>query len=206
MSAAGWEDGRVRIAALGTSLTSRGVWLEQLPQALQPLLGCAVHALKFASSGASSRFGIGQVENVLEAAADVVTIEFATNDAAVHRGVSLQESEANITTIVRRLRGASAPPKIYLMIMGPVLGARRILRPRLARYYEVYSSIAEQETVGLIDTRSAWRALSCADLRRSLPDGLHPTSAAELRQIVPCVARRLAEDLRFSSASLPESK
>ncbi len=187
------------IAALGTSLTARGMWLEMLPQLLEPLLDRQVQILNLGRAGASSRSGISIATDIGAPPPDVLTIEFAINDAALHRSMSLAESVANIATIVHHVRAAGPDITIYLMTMNPARGVRGLLRPRLGRYYDLYTSIAEREQTGLIDIHSPWRTLSRNELKRALPDGLHPTPEATRTYVLPHIVGRLVDDLRSAS-------
>jgi acyl-CoA thioesterase I len=186
----------ILIAALGTSLTARGAWLEQLPPLLEPVIGQAVQVANFGVAGATSRYGVTVAAAVADARPDVATIEFAINDAVIYRCMSLAESAANVRKIIRQLRMASNATRIYLMTMNPAFGVRGLLRPRLERYYDQYPYLADCEQTGLIDIRAAWMALPRSVLDRTLPDGLHPIREAVSEHVLPCVAGRFAVDLR----------
>ncbi len=183
------------VAGVGTSLTARGGWLETLPVALEPKIGRKIRALNFGKVGATSRWGIQAIGDVLKAQVDVTIIEFATNDSALHRPISFGESRRNLSEMLRCLRGQSLGMRIYLMTMSPATGLRGVLRPRLSRFYDMYSQTAEREGVGLIDNRPAWKALSAAELARALPDGAHPIPEFALSITLANVTRRLADDL-----------
>jgi acyl-CoA thioesterase I len=183
------------VAALGTSLTSRGAWLDGVPAALEPLINRPVRVKNFAIGGATSRVGLTAVDEAAHLRPDVAIIEFASNDAALHRRVSLAESAANVTVIIRRLRAANRDILLYLMTMSPVTGLRGLLRPRLPRYYDLYPSLAARERTGLIDNRSAWAALPTAEILRAIPDGAHPTAEFHTSITLANVVRILARDL-----------
>jgi lysophospholipase L1-like esterase len=183
------------IAALGTSLTARGAWLEGLPDALEPRVRRRVRTLQFARVGATSRWALTVVDDAAGVRPDIAIIEFATNDAALHRRVSLAESGANLTAIIRRLRSANENIRLYLMTMSPAIGLRGRLRPRLGRYYDLYPSLAAREQIGLIDNRPDWAALPPSALARALPDGAHPTAEYSVSITLAQVVRVLARDL-----------
>jgi lysophospholipase L1-like esterase len=132
---------------------------------------------------------------------DVAIIEFAINDAALHRRVSLAESGANLTAIVRCLRSADPDMRLYLMTMSPAIGFRRLLRPRLERYYDLYPRLAARERTGLIDNRPDWAALPSATLAHALPDGSHPTAEFSASITLANVVRTLGRDLRIGEPS-----
>lgn len=188
------------IAALGTSLTARGSWLEALPAALEPLIRRPVHTLNFAKVGATSRWGLQIVDQVVQAQPDAAIIEFASNDAALHRPVSLVESDANMTSIIRRLRTANADVRLYLMTMSPAVGLRGLMRPRLARFYDIYPPLAEREKTGLVDNRPDWTALPRVALARALPDGAHPIAEYSISITLANVVRTLARDLGVATS------
>lgn len=195
MTTSGGTAPPLSVAALGTSLTARGAWLECLPDRLAPLLGRPVTTRNFARVGANSRVGLSLIDEVARALPQVVLLEFAVNDAAVHRGVSLAESAVNVTTMVRALRHAIPDAHLYLMTMNPVHGWRGLLRPRLPAYYDQYAPIASRERVGCIDNRPAWAALSRAALRAAVPDGAHPIARAAQAIVTGNVVAALVRDL-----------
>lgn len=183
------------IAALGTSLTARGAWIEALPAALEPLIQRPVRVLNFARAGATSRWGLKIIDQVVQSQPEIAIIEFAINDASIHRRVSIVESSANLTGIIRRMHTAVANIRIYLMTMSPVIGIRGLVRPRLERYYDLYPNLAARERAGLIDNRPDWAALPSTTLARALPDGSHPTVAFSLSITFVNVVRILVADL-----------
>jgi hypothetical protein len=154
-----------------------------------------VRALKFAQVGATSRWGLAAVEELLGARPDIVTVEFASNDAALHRRISAAESLKNMTRIVRRLQTADSRPRIYLMTMSPAKGLRGLVRPRLDQYFQMYVGIAKREGVGLIDHRPSWRALPRSLLNQAIPDGAHPIPAYSLSITLVNVVKAIRRDL-----------
>jgi acyl-CoA thioesterase I len=194
-SRAGRTDRPLTVVALGTSLTAGGTWVEALPAALGARIGRRVRAVNLGRSGATSRDGLELVDRVIQVDPDVVLIEFAINDAAIHRRVSLRQSVENLTTIVARLKDGAARARLYLMTMNPAVGARRPLRWRLPRYHAAYSTLAAHEGTGYIDNLPAWQALPKAALRRAIPDGVHPSPEFAARVILKNVVSALARDL-----------
>jgi hypothetical protein len=120
-----FEEKSLLIAGLGTSLTARGAWLDRDPVELEPIVHRPARVMIFASVGATSRMGLTVVDEVARARPDIAIIEFASNDAALHRRVSLTRSAANVAAIIRRLRAAGGEIHLYLMTMGPDHGASR---------------------------------------------------------------------------------
>jgi acyl-CoA thioesterase I len=188
-------DRSLTIAALGTSLTAGGTWVEALPKALSARIERTVHAINFGRAGATSRNGLELVDQVIQVNPDAVIIEFGINDAAIHRRVSLERSVANLSATIGRLRGGAADVRLYLMTMNPAIGLRKPLRWRLPSYYAVYSELAASERTCYIDNLAAWQALPRATLLRAIPDGVHPTPEFATRITLANVVTVLARDL-----------
>jgi lysophospholipase L1-like esterase len=144
----------------------------------------------------NSRWGVRQLAILRDFHPDIVIMEFAINDAAVHRGVSLPESISNIRCIIDFFRKTDNRVQIYLLITNPVHGLRRILRFRLERYYEEHRRLADALSVTCIDTRPAWNGLPRPLRRLAIPDGVHPAPhfarSITLREIVHVLAGELS--------------
>lgn len=182
----------LRIVALGTSLTARGGWSEPFAEALAECQERPVEISVIARPGATSSWGREQIDRVLGANPDLVLIEFAVNDSALQNFVTLAESARNIRAIISALNASSRPPKIYLMAMNPVHGAKAWLRPSLAAYEEAHRAVAGEQGAGFIDTRAAWMRLGEGERQRLIPDGLHPDPREDARIIVPTLIAGLA--------------
>lgn len=185
------EDRPLRIVTFGTSLTARGAWQDALARAIQPCVARPVEVEILARSGASSAWALTAVADVVALRPDIVLIEFSANDAALDRWILPSTSEANLRTIIARLRHGSTVPRIVLMAMNPVIGLRGVLRPFLNYYYDIYARVAAQEGLTFIDHRPGWRALSVSELAAALPDGSHPRSEIATRIIVPAIKEAL---------------
>ena len=121
----------IAIAFMGTSLTAGSLWPDRAAEALAVCVARPVRALRFAQRGATSVWGIEQIEAVIAAAPDIVVMEFAINDADVRRGLSLAASADNHHAILTRLKQGLPEARVVLMTTNPALGLRRLLRPRL---------------------------------------------------------------------------
>jgi lysophospholipase L1-like esterase len=179
----------VIVAALGTSLTEVGGWLDPLGQLIAEQSRQSVSVRNFGKSGANSSWGITQVERLVATHPDVVLIEFSVNDASWLRGISLNQSRKNMEKIVAQIRNGHSSCTIYLMTMSPVLIWRRWMRPRLKAYYDLYGELAEELKVGYIDNRPSWNSLTRSQLAKAIPDGSHPNQDMAVRLIVPTIAR-----------------
>jgi lysophospholipase L1-like esterase len=133
-----------------------------------------------------------QVERALSVDPDLVLIEFAVNDAALQNFITLARSRDNIRAILSALRGAPRPPRVFLMAMNPVHGAKAWLRPSLKAYEAAHQELAHEEGAGFIDHRTAWMLLAPADRGRLIPDGLHPDPREDAKIIVPTLVKSLA--------------
>jgi lysophospholipase L1-like esterase len=193
-------DRPARIAILGTSLTARGTWPDDLALRLSACRPSGVEVRRTARPGASSRWGAEAIGRALAPEGgpppDILVIEFATNDAALHRGVRLRRSVALHREMLARAGEVSgeAPGQVsvFLATMNPGHGAAGWARPGLAAYNAAYRRLAAEGLAGLIDTGPAWGALGKAERRRLIPDGLHPGEEGMRRVAVPAFAAALA--------------
>lgn len=184
------DHGPVAVAFVGTSLTADSPWPEGVVEALETCVKQPVRALRFAKGGATSVWGLSQTEAVIGAQPNIVVIEFAVNDADIRRGLSLAASADNHRTILTLLKQGLPEARIVLMTTNPVFGLRRLLRPRLPAYYDLYHQLAAGQNIGLIDLTPRW--LTAPDIAQKLTDGLHPTAAAAMSVVVPAVTNFLA--------------
>jgi acyl-CoA thioesterase I len=100
-------------------------------------VGAEVGVQRIAKSGATSRWGLEQKQQVVLAKPDVLLIEFAAGDANLRRFVSFSESERNHAEIIKTVHQAKPDAKIYLLALNPTWGLRGVwIRPRLDSYYE----------------------------------------------------------------------
>lgn len=181
-----------KIVTLGTSLTARGGWQEPLRRALSACRDSEVTIVNLAKSGMASDWGLTQIDKVLAERPNVVLVEFAINDAALNRFLSLRESGANMEAIVTRLKAGESRPAVYMMAMSPVSGMRGMIRPFLGQYEDLHAEIAHRLGVGFIDHRPAWAALSADELATAIADGAHPKPETASRLMLPGLLRALA--------------
>ena len=188
----------IAIAFMGTSLTAGSIWPDRVADALAICVARPVWALRFAQGGATSVWGVGQIETVIAADPDIIVIEFAINDADLRNGLLLATSADTHHAILTRLKQALPEARIVLMTTNPTLGVRQLLRPRLPAYYALYRQLAADHDTGLVDLTARWLALP--DFAQKLTDGVHPTEAAAISVVVPVVAPYLAGVLGGSCA------
>jgi lysophospholipase L1-like esterase len=173
------------VVALGTSLTSRGGWMQPLQRELEVAVGSRIGFQSISKSGASSTWGVKQLPALIERKPTIVLVEFAANDAALNRGVSLSASARNHKTIIEGIRAGEPGVKIFLMTMNPIWGWRRWIRPRLDAYYALYGVLAARMNTGFIDNLPSWNFLSDKEQRRAIADGSHPDATVAERIMVP---------------------
>ncbi len=188
----GAQERPLTIVTLGTSLTARGGWQPALEAEIARCVGRPVAVPIVARSGETSRWGLGQVEAVLAHRPDVVLVEFATNDAALQRWMSLDESVRAMRAILERLLARTPRPRVIVMGMNPVLRLRGAVRPWLDDYVAAHRDLAQALGAEFVDHGPAWRALDRRALDRAIPDGVHPDPAMAARVMVPTLAARLA--------------
>ena len=184
-------DGRVdTVLVLGTSLSSRGTWLEDLQARLRT---CApsLQVERLAKAGASSRWGLATLQAHLAAnpAPDILVVEFSGNDAALLRGFPLFVSERLTQRIVEEAQAAGA--MVLLSTMSPAFGRKALERPGQDRYHALYRDIARDRGLGLVDTIEDWRGLPPEVRTSYLPDNLHPTPEGMLQVAVPAFEEAL---------------
>lgn len=181
----------ITVVALGTSLTARGGWPEALERTLGRCLEQPVSVVVVAQPGATSDWAIGAIGSVLAKQPDIVLVEMAANDAALHRLVSMSASRLNMSRIFQRLAAHKLRPQVFGMAMNPVSGLRGLDRLFLDRYVNLHRKLALQSGAGFIDHRPAWSALPQQRLRAAIPDGLHPSQVASAEIVVPMIAKAI---------------
>lgn len=191
-------DRPLRLAVIGTSLTSRYDWPEQLAAILSGCLPQPIALHRFAEAGRGSAWGIQAAAAARRFAPDLVLIEFLANDADISRLRTVAASRANHRRIIAALQTGGARPAIALVLTNPAAGLRGALRWRLARFNAMYGALAAELDLGLVDTVPRWRHLLQESPQAAiLPDGLHPSaewqSRIMLAELVPALARALAD-------------
>ena len=183
----------LRLVSFGTSLSARGGWQAALAARLRERLEADATIAIHAKPGANSDWGVANAATVAALDADIVLIEFSINDASLLRGVSLSRSRENLRKIVATLKASAPSPRLVLMTMNPALGLKRLVRPRLDAYYAVYLQVAAELGLGVAHLYQAWAALSPRQLRRAIPDGLHPLPDPAADIIVPALTQLITQ-------------
>lgn len=136
-------DEPVRIVALGDSLTA-GYGLgpgEGFPARLQAALaarGQDVEVIDAGVSGDTTAMGLARLDWSVPEDADAVIVELGANDAL--RGQPPEQTRANLTAIVSRLKERGQPVLVAGMRAPPNLGP-----DYAARYDPIFAAVAEAE-------------------------------------------------------------
>lgn len=184
------QDRPIRLVFMGTSLTAGDPWPDRVTQRLATCLRHPLQAFRVAQGGVTSAWGLAQVGVVVAKDPDLIVLEFAINDADLRRGLSLAESRDTHRRLILQLRQALPQVPVVLLTTNPATGLRRLLRPRLAAYYGLYSDLAEEQAVGLIDLYPRWQAR--LTIAQDLMDGVHPSAQSTDLVVVPVVTDYLA--------------
>lgn len=185
--------GTLSVVAMGTSLTANYSWPAGFGENLSKCLGSPVSVTKVAMAGKGSDWGLTQVQSVLALRPNLVLIEFLLNDSDFFDGVRLQVSIRNHEKILDAIAMDLPETKFALMIMNPVVGLRKISRPKLVKYRQSYVGIAQEYDTGLIDTSSRWASVT--DIEYVNRDGLHPNDALASELLVPMLSEAVGRSL-----------
>lgn len=175
------------VVMYGDSETQLNGWTGALASDLGP----SYRVVNTALAGTTSSWGLENLRtHVLDYRPQVVVFEFSMNDAV---WLTLDQAKANTVTIIDELRAEDPGVRIFLATNNEPSAAAvastlaKVPASHLAdvdAYYAQYRAVAAAEGVGLIDNEPAWRAAQAAD-PSIVPDGFHPTYAADLQVEVP---------------------
>lgn len=169
----------IYLVALGTSLTAMSRWPKLVCERLAACRGRPVELAVFARPGANSSWGLTQLASIGAIGPDILLVEFAANDAALHRGLRMSESEANLRRIISTVRRSNAGAEIAIISTNPVRGLRGWVRPWLRDYFAINRKVATDLKVQCINVEATW--LARPNIALDIPDGLHPDEAVATR-------------------------
>jgi len=167
---------KVTVLFFGTSLTA-GYGLDPV-MAFPSLIsrkaasaGIPITAVNAGLSGETSAGAVRRIEWVLKRPVDIVVLETGGNDAL--RALDADSLQANLETIVARIRGSQPNAKILLAVMEapPNLGPRYTLRFRRA-----YVEVAERHGLTLVPFLLD-KVAGISELNQF--DGVHPNELGE---------------------------
>ena len=182
----------VTVVLLGTSLTDNGAW----PSYLQTWLnsesgGGTITVINRGASGQGSDHGLAvQTPAALADNPDAVFIEFGVNDAATSLGISLAESESNLSAMIDAFEAQDPMTNILLQTMNNVADNTSPFSPRvnLAGYYQIYRDIAAAGALTLIDHYPNWLDLHTNNLplwESYMNDPVHPNALGQQTVVMP---------------------
>lgn len=195
-----------RVVVYGTSLTFSGAWPEQLNEWLAGEYAGQLELINAGIPSGSSQNvnpvldGLGRLDaRVLSKDPDTVFLEFAVNDALVGNNISVAQSRANLGTMIDRILRDRPGREVIVMTMNPAWDppgqfAAGSARPNLAAYYQAYRDVAGERGLLLVDHYDNWLRLRAADealFEQFVPDGVHPTVAAQAQIVTPAIIRVL---------------
>jgi acyl-CoA thioesterase I len=196
LAAAGWDSsctGREGplVAFLGDSLTEG--WGLSTDEAYPALLarelaarGRPIRALNAGRSGDSVAQGLARLPGVLQKRPDVVVVALGANDAL--RGMSVEEAERDLRTIVARSQAAGA----RVLLVG-VTAPPSLATAHARRFASIYPRVAADARIALVPDLLAGAA---GDVARMFPDALHPNAAGQrqmAKSVRPALELVLAE-------------
>ncbi len=185
----GSTDAPISLVFLGTSLSDGAQWPLLAAEMIAECSARPAIPIVIAKGGATSNWGLMQIDAVIEARPDVVFLEFMINDADLRRGVSIEESLENHAAMLDRILSEQRAATVVLLRLNRAHGARAILRPRLPAYERQLVSLAVADRVELGDLRENWQAeLGRLGRSAAIPDGVHPVDSVAAAVNAPGVA------------------
>ena len=163
-----------KIIFFGDSITAGyGISLEEaFPNLIQKKidsLGLNYEVVNAGLSGEASAGGLDRIDWILQGKPDIFVLELGGNDGL--RGLSIQETEANLKAMIDKVRQAKPSTKILLagMQIPPNLG-----QEYTESFRKVFAKVAKDKKVDLIPFLLE-NVGGEEDLNQS--DGIHPNSA-----------------------------
>ncbi|MBO3699629.1 arylesterase [Roseivirga sp. E12] len=173
------QDEKKRIVFFGDSITAGyGLSTEQaFPALIQQKIDSsemAYQVINAGLSGETSAGGLSRIDWILKTKPDIFILELGGNDGL--RGLSLDETEKNLTTMIQKVRGRN--PEVVVFVAGmqipPNLG-----QEYTERFRTLFSKVAKANKTELIPFLLENVG---GEPELNLPDGIHPN--VEGHQIV----------------------
>lgn len=193
------EAGREQVVVLyGTSLTANGAWVEELDGILRERFPGLATVVNSGGAGKYSQWGLDNLgQRVLQKKPDAVFLEFSINDSVARFGLSVEQAQANLETMIDRILKANPECEIILMTMTPgnkYPEGHRSYRKDVEAHYAMYRSVAEQRGLLLIDLYPKWKALQSSEpalFKQYVPDSIHPTATGCSKVVTPAILQAL---------------
>lgn len=166
------EDNRKVILFFGNSITAGyGIDMsEAFPALIQQRLdslGYSYHVINAGLSGETSAGGLSRIDWVLKTPVDIFALELGGNDGL--RGISLDDTEKNLSEIIEKVKQSNPQVKIIVagMQIPPNMG-----QEYTDRFKRIFPSLAEKHHTALIPFILEGVG-GIPEL--NLADGIHPT-------------------------------
>jgi len=192
------------IIVYGTSLSAEraafwrrvgGQWVTLLRKWLDLNWAGAYTVVNASRWGVTSQWGQENLEKrVLNRNPACVILEFAVNDADVHRAISVSQSRENLKRMAEAIHSRIPSCRIVVLLTHPCIGPYGDRRPRLAEYYSACRDYARSADLDVIDLTPVWERWMTANpdaVHDYLPDGLHPAPKASRELIFPVVKQQM---------------
>lgn len=168
------EQNRKTIIFFGDSITAGyGLSMEEAyPNLIQKRidsLGLNYEVINAGLSGEASAGGLDRIDWILEGKPDIFILELGGNDGL--RGLSIEETEANLKSMIDKVRAANSNTKIILagMQIPPNLG-----QDYTKAFRNVFPKVAKDKNVELIPFLLENVG---GDTNLNQSDGIHPNTA-----------------------------
>ncbi len=179
------------IVAYGTSLTEKGVWVDELQKKLNELFPGKATVLNKGGQGMYSKWGVDNLEErVIKNKPDAVLIEFAINDVVGRFNCSVPQAKENLEFMIKRILEQNPKCEIVLMTTTP----GDLPRKKIPEYYDVYRSVAKVHKFLLVDMYPQWLVLLNSDKKTYnayVPDLVHPSPDGCKFVVLPAILRTL---------------
>lgn len=186
------------VACYGTSLTTGRLstaWPAELERALAQAVDRPVRIYDLGKGGQTSDWGVANMGRAADRNPRLILFEgFAINDCAIGP-VTRAQHGANIDTMVAYWRSRCPATRLCIQTMSPASSGDSF-RTNLGDYYADEISRAAALGIDCLNHYDNWpkplpTALTQLDPATGLPDGLHPTLAANRQYFFPTVVNYL---------------
>lgn len=170
------------VAWMGTSLTNRlvsGYWLDALEAQLRQETSRPIRFYDMGWPGDRAVQGVAKVGMAANLRPAVAVIEYGMNDATEQ--TPIESFRNSLEAIVDTLRVRSPSTKLLMMTMNPAISPAPPSSQTVGTYYAEVRAVAQATGVLVIDNEPVWGSPTNVEI----PDGVHPTGAANLQTTVP---------------------